>query len=62
MQYFLFIYLAELGLSCGMWELAPWPGIKHRPPDWELRVLASGPPGKSLNTTLLKTKTNANYP
>ena len=26
--YFLFIYLTELGLSCGMWDLVPWPGIK----------------------------------
>ena len=20
-----------LGLSCGMWDLVPWPGIEHRP-------------------------------
>ena len=29
---FLFIYLAALGLSCGMWGLVPWPGIEPRPP------------------------------
>ena len=27
-----FIYLAALGLSCGMWNLAPWPGKKLGPP------------------------------
>ena len=26
------IYLFVLGLSCGIWELVPWPGIKPRPP------------------------------
>ena len=37
--FFLNIYLAVLGLSysmltlsCGMWDLVPWPGIKPRPP------------------------------
>ena len=28
----IFIYLAVLGLSWGMWNLVPWPGIKPRPP------------------------------
>ena len=28
----LFIYLAALGLSCSMWDLAPWPGIEPGPP------------------------------
>ena len=28
---FLFIYLAVPGLSYGMWDLVPWPGIKPRP-------------------------------
>ena len=28
----IFIYLAELSLNCSMWDLVPWPGIKHRPP------------------------------
>ena len=30
--YILFIYLAALGLSCGMWDLVPWPGVEPRPP------------------------------
>ena len=30
--FFLTIYLVALGLSCSMWDLAPWPGIKPRPP------------------------------
>ena len=36
-----------LGLSYGMQDLIPWPGIEPRPPHWEHRVLATGPPGKS---------------
>ena len=40
--------MAVLGLSCGLWDLIPC---------WELRVLATGPPGKSplevLNLSLL---------
>ena len=31
-------------LSCGMWDLVPWPGTEPGPP--ALRVLATGPPGK----------------
>ena len=45
---FLFIYLAAQGLSCGMWDLVPQPGIKPRAQHWELTVLATGPPGESL--------------
>ena len=26
------IYLAALSLSCGRWDLGPWPGIEPRPP------------------------------
>ena len=26
------LYLAVLDLSCSMWELVPWPGIKSKPP------------------------------
>ena len=26
------IYLVMLGLSCGMWDIVPWPGIKPGPP------------------------------
>ena len=35
-----FIYLATLGLSCGMWALVLSPGIEHLPPAlgaWSLR-------------------------
>ena len=28
----IFIYLAAPGLSCGMWDLVPWPGIKPGSP------------------------------
>ena len=43
-----FIYLTVLGLSCSMWDLVPWSGIRLGPLLWEHRVLAIGPPGKSL--------------
>ena len=29
---YLLIYLAAPGLSCSMWDLVPWPGIKPGPP------------------------------
>ena len=29
--YLMFIYLAALGLSCSIWDLVPWSGIKPRP-------------------------------
>ena len=35
----LFIYLVALGLSCGMWDLVPWPGIKPGPPALGVRSL-----------------------
>ena len=36
-------------LSCGMWDLVPWPGIEPRAICIEmLGALATGPPGKSL--------------
>ena len=28
----IFIYLAAPDLSCGLWDLVPWPGIELRPP------------------------------
>ena len=31
-----------------MWYLVSWPGIEPGLPDWKLRVLATGSPGKSL--------------
>ena len=30
----LFIYLAALGLSCGVWDLVPRPGIERGPLHW----------------------------
>ena len=53
--YFLFIWLWWVSVvacgffSCGMWDLVSWPPNEPRPPDWEHRVLATGPPGKSLH-------------
>ena len=35
--------------SCGMCDLVPWVGIESRSLHWEHGVLATGPPGKSLN-------------
>ena len=37
---YIFIYLAVLGLSCGMWDLVPPPGIKLRPPALGMRSLS----------------------
>ena len=31
-KYLFFTYLAMLGLSCGMWDLVPWPGIEPESP------------------------------
>ena len=33
-----FFFFAAPGLSCGMWDLVPWPGIKPGLLTWELRV------------------------
>jgi len=75
---YLFIYLAEPGLShdvvslkfvlacrifshgmgnlsCIMWDLVPWPGWEPQPLLWECRILATGPPGKSLYFLLYHT-------
>ena len=44
------MYLAVPGLSCGMWDLNfPDQGLNLDPLHWERGVLATGPPGKSLN-------------
>ena len=48
-----FTYLAALSLSCGVWDLScgiyfPELGSNLVPLYWELGVLATGPPGKSL--------------
>ena len=43
-------------LSCGMWDLVPWPRVAPRSLHWECGVLATGPPGKShfKDTLILK--------
>ena len=51
------VCLAVLGLSCGLlnlfscsiWDLVPLPGIEPRSLNWQHDVLATEPPGKSLN-------------
>ena len=48
----LFIWLHRvLAVACGI----PNPGIKPRPQHWEMRVLATGPPGESLSFIFLFT-------
>ena len=41
----MFIYLAALVLSCGIWDLVLWPRIEPRLPALGAQVLATGPPG-----------------
>ena len=36
--------MAVPGLSCGMWDLVPWPGIEPGPLHWVCGVLIIGPP------------------
>ena len=33
--------------SCRGWDLVPWPRTEPGPLQWECRILAKGPPGKS---------------
>ena len=42
-----YVCLAVLNISCGMWDLALWLGIKPRSPALRARSLTTGPPGKS---------------
>ena len=37
-------------LSCCLWDVVPWLEIEPGPLQWECRVLATEPPGKSLDT------------
>ena len=39
--------MAALGISCSMWDLAPWPGIEPGPPALGAQSLSPGPPGRS---------------
>ena len=44
--------MAALGLSCGMRDLVTWPGVKPGPPALGVcRILATGPPGKSFDSS-----------
>ena len=47
-----FMYLAAPDLSCGMWNLVPWPGIEPRPPALGVQSPATGPPAKFLSCLL----------
>ena len=49
-----YFYLVALGLSCSMWDLVSWPGIKPGSLHWEWKVLATGPPRKFLFIFLMK--------
>ena len=46
------IYLAALGLSCGIWDLVLRPAIEPWSPPLGVGVLATGPLGKSKDTYL----------
>ena len=49
---FFFSYLTALGLSCSMWDLVPWPGIKPTSHALWAGFLTPGPSGKSCVLTL----------
>ena len=36
-------------LSCSLWDVVPWLESEPGPLQWECRVLATEPPGKSLD-------------
>ena len=38
------MYLSVLGLSCSMWDLVPWVGIKPGSPELRGQSLTTGPP------------------
>ena len=44
---FSIIYLATQGLSCGIWDLVPWPGTEHGLLALEAQSLSQGSPGNS---------------
>ena len=53
----IFIWLHQvIAVACKllvavMWDLVPWPRMKPHSVHGECRILATGPPGKSPNTT-----------
>ena len=48
----LFLFSVFVFWLWGMW--APWPGIKHAPPELEDEVITTGLPGESLGAISLK--------
>ena len=56
---YLFIWLHQvIAVACKLlvavtWDLVPWPRMEPHSVHWEYRILATGPPGKSPNTTFL---------
>ena len=50
--YYLF-YLVILSLSCSAQDIIPQPGIEPTPPALGAWILATGPPGKTLNWAFL---------
>ena len=52
------IYLTSLGLSCGMWDLVPWPRIDSGPPTlgvWSLTLWTTqGRPSSALSSSVIK--------
>lgn len=73
---FIFVYLALSSLSCGTWgllsslqpvrslvvacDLVLWPGIESRPLNWQHRVLATSPSGKSPRS-LIQTRRQSHF-
>ena len=49
---FIFIYLVAQGLSCGMWDLVPQPGIKRRVPALRAQSLSHWTTRGVLNVEL----------
>ena len=49
---FKLIYLTALGLICNMWGLVLRPGMEPSSLHWELRILATEPPGESPSFAL----------
>ena len=47
LRFIYFLYVAAPGLSCGIWDPVPSPGIEPSPPALGAESLATGPPGKS---------------
>ena len=51
-NYYFFLYLTALGLSCSTWNLVPEQRPKAGPLHWESGVFATGPARKSHSSIL----------